>query len=58
MASPGSIHETGHWELCTKDIPEGWDGERGGRAFGTGGHIYTYDRFMSVYGKKHHDIVK
>jgi len=29
----------------------------GGREFGTGGHMYTHGRFMSMYGKNH-NIVK
>ena len=33
IASPGSMHETGHSELVHWDNPEGWDGERGGRGF-------------------------
>ena len=51
IASSGSMHETGcsgpvHW-----DDPEGWDGEGGGRGVQDGGHMYTHDWFMSMYGK-------
>ena len=58
MASPGSMHETGcsgrvHW-----DDPEGWDGEGGGRGVQDGEHMYIQGRFMSMYGKNHHNIVK
>ena len=34
------------------DDPEGWDGEGGGRGVQDGGHMYTHDWFMSMYGKK------
>ena len=58
IASPGSMHETGcsgpvHW-----DDPEGWDGEGGGRGVEDGEHRYTHGRFMWMYGKNHHNIVK
>ena len=36
IASPGSMHETVHW-----DYPEGWDGEGGGRGVQDGKHVYT-----------------
>ena len=47
------MHETGHSKLAHWDNPEGWDGEGGGRRVWEGGH-----RFMSIYGKNHHSIVK
>ena len=58
MTSPSSRHETGcskpeHW-----DNPERWDGEGGRRCVRVGGHMYTHGRFMSIYGKNHHNIVK
>ena len=42
MTSPGSMHEMGcsgpeHW-----DDTEEWDGEKGGRRFQNGGHMYTH----------------
>ena len=43
----------GHW-----DDPEGWYGEGGGRRVQNGEHMYTRGRFMSMYGKNHHNIVK
>ena len=48
------MHEAGclgpvHW-----DDPEGWDGG----AVQDGGHMYTHDWFMSMYGKTHHNTVK
>ena len=36
IASPGSMHETGHSGLVHWDDPEGWDGEGGGEGFGMG----------------------
>ena len=52
------MHETGcsgpvHW-----DDPEGWDGEGGGMGVQDGEHMYINGRFMSMYGKNHHNIVK
>ena len=51
IASPGSMHETGHSGLVHWDDPEGWDGEGGGRGFHDGEHMYTRGGFMSMYGK-------
>jgi len=50
--------ETGHSKLLHRDNTEGWDGEGGGNGVQDGGHMYTYGWFMSVYGKKHYNIVK
>ena len=36
IASPGSMHETGHSGLVHWDDPEGWDGKGGGRGFRMG----------------------
>ena len=58
IASPGSMHETGHSEPVHWDDPEGWDGEGGGRGVQDGEHVYTHGWFMSMYGKKHYNIVK
>ena len=33
-------------------LSEEWDGEGGRSGFQDGGHMYTYDWFMWVYGKK------
>ena len=57
IASPGSIHETGHSVPVHWDDPEGWDEEGGGRGQ-DGEHIYTHDWFMWMYGKNHHNILK
>ena len=43
--------DTGSLGLMHWDDPEGWDGEGGGRGFQDGEHMYTRDRFMSMYGK-------
>ena len=58
IASPGSMHETGHSGLVHWDDPEGWDGEGGGRGIQDGEHMYSRGRFMSIYGKNHYNIVK
>ena len=41
IASPGSMHETGHSKPVHWDDPEGWDGEGGVGGFRDGGHTYT-----------------
>ena len=58
IASPGLMHETGCSGLVHWDDPEGWDGEGGGREVEDGEHRYTHGRFMWMYGKNHHNIVK
>ena len=58
IASPGSMHETGHSGLVHWDDPERWDGERGGREGQDGEHMYTHGWFMWMNGKKHYNIVK
>ena len=58
IASPGWMHETGCSGLVHWDDTEGWDEEGGGRGIQDGEHMYTYDRFMSMYGKNHYNIVK
>ena len=58
IASPGSMHETGHSGLVHWDDPEGWDGEGWGRGVQDREHMYTHGRFMSVYGKNHYNIVR
>ena len=58
ITSPGSMHKTGCSGLGHWDDPEGWGGEGGGRGVQDGKHMYTRGRFMSMYGKNHHNIVK
>ena len=53
IASPGSIYETGCSGLVDWDDPEG----DGMREVQDGEHMYTHGWFMSMYGKKHHNIV-
>ena len=51
ITSPGLMQDTGCSGLVHWDDPEGWNGEGGGRGFQDGEHMYTRDRFMSMYGK-------
>ena len=52
MTSPSSIRETGHRKLVYKDIPEGWDGERGGRGIWDGGtHVHLWLIHVNVWQK-------
>ena len=51
------MHETGQSKPVHWDNPEGWDGEGGGSGVQDGGHIYTHDWFLSMYGKND-NIVK
>ena len=51
IASPGSMHDTGCFGLVHWDDPEGWYEEGGGRGVQDEEHMYTHDRFMSMYGK-------
>ena len=53
IASPGLMHDTGCSGLVHWDDPEGWDGEGDGSGVQDGEHMYTYGRFMSMYGKTH-----
>ena len=57
IASPGSMHETGCSGLVHWDDPVGRDGEGGGSGFQDREHMYTHGWLMSVYGKKHYNIV-
>ena len=58
ITSPSLMHETGYSGLVHWDDPEGWDGEGGGKGLQDGGHMYTCDWSMSMYGKNHYNIVK
>ena len=42
IASPGSMHKTGHSGLVQWDNPEGWDGEGSGKGVQDEGHMYTH----------------
>ena len=52
------MHEAGHSGPVYWDDPEGWGGEGCGMGVQDGGHMYTHDLFMSMYGKSHYNIVK
>ena len=58
ITSPGSMHEA----VCSGQVhwydPEGQSGEGSGRGLWDGGHMCTRGGFMSMYGKKHYNIVK
>ena len=58
MSSASSAHETGHPEPVLWDNPEGQRGEAGGKGVQDGGGTYNFGRFMLMYGKNRHNIVK
>ena len=47
----GCFHDTGCLGLVHWDDPEAWYGEGGRRRVQDGEHVYTYGRFMLIYGK-------
>ena len=47
ITNPGLMHGTGCSGLAHWDDPEGW----GRSGVQDGEHMYTRDRFMSMYGK-------
>ena len=58
IASPGSMHETGHTGLVHWEDPEGSGGEGGGRGDRDGEYMYIQGWFMSMYDKTHYNTVK
>ena len=56
MATASLMHKAGLPMLW--DDLEGWDGEGGGSGVQDGDHMYTYDWFIWMYSKIHHNIVK
>ena len=58
VASASSMHEAGHPGPLLCDNLEGCSGEGGGRGFSLGETHGYYGRFMLMYGKSHHTIVK
>ena len=50
MASPSSMHETGHSEPVHWDNPEGWDGEVGGGS-GWGTYVHPWLIYVNVWQK-------
>ena len=51
MTNLDSILKSRDITLPTKDDPEGWYGEGGGRGVQDGEHVYTRGGFMLMYGK-------
>ena len=51
ITSPGSMHDTGFSGLVNWDVPEGGDGDGGGRGIQDGEHMHTHGSFMSMYVK-------
>ena len=51
VVSPGSMHDTGCLGLVHWDDPERWYGDRGGRRFQDGEHMYTCGGFILIFGK-------
>ena len=52
------MQEAGCSGLVDWNDPEGWDGVGGGWGFQDGEHMYTRERFMSMYSENHYNIVK
>ena len=52
------MHETEHSKPVHWDYPEGWEGEGGWRGVRDRGTQVHHTRFMSMYNKNHHNIVK
>ena len=57
IASPSSMHDTGHPGLVHWDDPEGSNGEGGGSGVQDGEHMYACGGFMSIYGKNYYNTV-
>ena len=58
MTNASLMHEAGHPKLVLWENLGGWGGEAGGRGSGWRGHRYACGRFIWIYGKNHHKIVK
>ena len=59
MTIARAMQEAGHPKPVLRDNPEdNPGGESWGGGFRMGGHMYTCDRLMLMYGKSHHNIVK
>ena len=54
----GLMHEAECSGLVHWYDPGGWDGEGGERAFLSGEYLCTHGSFMSMFGKKHYNVVK
>ena len=51
IASPGSMHETGHSGLLHYDDPEGWDGREVGGGSEWGTHVHPWLIHVDVWQK-------
>ena len=51
IASPSSVHETGHSKPVYWDNQEGCGGKEGGRGVQDREHMYTRGGFILMYGK-------
>ena len=58
MTSTSLIHKAGHPKSGFWDNPEEYDGERSRGVSGLGEHMYTCGKFMLMYAKNQHNIVK
>ena len=57
IASPGSMHDTGHSGLVHWDNSEGQDGEGGGGGSGWGTHVHPWRIHVNVW-QNQNNIVK
>ena len=58
IASGNLMYDAGHPKPVLCDSLEGWGGEHAGRRVQERGHTFPYGRFMLIYGRGHHNIVK
>ena len=58
MTNASLMHEAFHPKPVLWDSPEGYGEEGGGREAQDGEHMYSLGRFMWMYGKNHHNIIK
>ena len=56
--SPILLRSGAHPNPVLWDNLKGLSGEGRGRGSGSGGHVYTDGRFMLMYGKTNHNILK
>ena len=58
IASPGSMHETGHSGLVHWDDPEGWDGEGSGRRGSEWGtHVHLWRIHVNVWQNQYNIVI-
>ena len=51
IASPGSVHETGHSKSVREDNPEGWVGREVGGGLRMGTRVHPWLNHVSVWQK-------